>query len=226
MQPAQNEFAEVLKFRFDASIQASDGPSGRLAAVVADAESRTLTHVAIKLGLLFGSVHYVPLEQVDDAHAAEVSLGIPLAQIETMPKVAPAGAVLASSTGLTAGGKSLGHLAQLTINRETRVLRHLVMDRGVRGEVLVPATMITTMTSKQIAVNLGGISPNDLVPFRRDADLYAQAYGAIYDYEPLRIDLPGIEIHAIDGTIVHFLRRFGSTPIVPPHCETIACRAG
>jgi hypothetical protein len=201
MQPAENEFADVLKFRFDAPIQANDGPSGRLGAVVADAEAHTLTHIAVKLGLFFGSIHYVPLEQVTDANAAEVGLSIPLAEIETLARAAPAGAVLSSSTGLTAGGKSLGHLAQLTINRETRVLRHLVVDRGVRGEVLVSASMIATMTSKQIAVNLGGISPNDLVPFRRDADLYAEAYGAMYDYEPLRIDLPGIEIHAIDGTV-------------------------
>jgi osmotically-inducible protein OsmY len=50
-------------------------------------------------------------------------------------------------------------------------------------------------------VNLAGTSPNNLVPFRRDADLYDEVYRAIYDYDPLRIDLPGITIHAIDGTV-------------------------
>ncbi len=201
MQSPVNEFAEVFKFRFDSACHASDGPAGKVAAVVADTEQLAITHAAIKVGGLFGKSHYLPLDLVTDANAAQASMSITLQEIEQMPMAAPAGALLSSSTQLISGGKRLGHLAQLTINRETRVLRHLVVDRGVRGEALVPATMIATMTSKQIDVNLAGTSPNNLVPFRSDADLYDEVYHAIYDYDPLRIDLPGITIHAIDGTV-------------------------
>ncbi len=201
MQPSVNEFAEVFKFRFDAPNQASDGPAGKVAAVVADAEQRTVTHVAVRIGVLFGKTHYLPVDLVTEASAESVSVSVALEEIERMPTQAPAGAVLSSSTSLTAGGKSIGHLAQLTINRETRVLRHLVVDRGVRGEALVPASLVSGMTSKQISVHLGGTSPNDLVPYRSDADLHADIFKAIYDYDPLRIDLPGIAIHVIDGTV-------------------------
>jgi osmotically-inducible protein OsmY len=201
MQSSANEFTEVFKFRFDAATQASDGPAGKVSAVVADAEQRAITHAAVKLGVFFGASHYVPLDLVADANADQLSLSIPLAEVKKLPTSAAAGAVLSASTLLVAAGKRLGHLTQLTINRETRILRHLVVDRGVRGEALVPASMIVTMTSKQIGVNLGAATAQSLVPFRRDADLHAEAYAAIYDYEPLRIDLPGIEIHAIDGVI-------------------------
>src|SRR5689334_12146684 len=48
MQTAATEFAEVLKFRFDADIEAADGEAGRLAAVIADSATRAITHAVVK----------------------------------------------------------------------------------------------------------------------------------------------------------------------------------
>lgn len=202
MQVAAAEYAEVIKFRFDTPITASDGEAGRLALVITDAEQRTITHIGVRIGL-FARRHtyYIPLDFVTDGNADGVSLSLSLDEIEQQPIATPTGVALSSTTSVVASGKTLGKLVQLTINRETRVLRHLVIEHGLRREVLVPATLIKNISARQIAVELGGLRPNDLLPFRRDADLYQEIHDAIYNYEPLRIDLPGIEIHAIDGAV-------------------------
>jgi osmotically-inducible protein OsmY len=196
------EFAEVRKFRFDSRIQASDGEAGRLVALLADPESRTITAIGIQIGFLgLGKTHFLPLALVEDASAAAVTVSVTLAEIEQKDTAPTQGVQLTRSTRIAAGGKSLGRLAQLTINAQTRALRHLVLDRGLGREVLVPASAVTSIGSKQIEVDLGATSVGQLTLFRPDAELYDAVHAAIDDYEPLRIDLPGIEIYAIDGSV-------------------------
>lgn len=199
MQTAATEFAEVLKFRFDADIEAADGEAGRLAAVIADPASRTATHAVVKTRPLFGVTCFVPLHLVTDATADTVTLSIPLAEIEKM-RARPDGVILNAATGVTNGRKQLGHLRQITVNRETRAPRHLVIERGGR-EVLVPAGMIASVAPKQITVDLGELNPAQLVRYRPDEVIHQEVYDAIYDYPRLRVDLPGIIIHAIDGVV-------------------------
>lgn len=191
------EFAEVSKFRFDAEIEASDGAAGKLASVFVDAEQRIITHIGVKLGF-FGSDYILPLSVVAASTAAQVTLTIPLDDIKKIHS-GTGDMKLTAGTTVAAAGKSLGKLRQVTIHRETHVLRHLVIDRPMRGEVSIPASAISGI-GKQITVDLGGVSPERLTPFRPDADLHADIYKAIYDYQPLRIDLPGIDIRAIDGS--------------------------
>lgn len=199
MQTAATEFAEVLKFRFDADIEAADGEAGRLAAIVADPATRAITHAVVKTRVLFGATCFVPLQLVTDATADTVTLSVPLAEIEKM-SVRPDGATLSASTGVATGHKRLGRLRQITVNRQTRAPRHLVIERGGR-EVLVPAAMLASVTAKQITVDLGDLNPAQLVPYRPDEELRQEVYDAIYDYPRLRVDLPGIVIHAIDGVV-------------------------
>ncbi len=201
MQTAAIDFAEVRKFRFEAPIVASDGEAGRLVAVVVDAERRAVTHIGIRLGVFARQLHFVPLNLVPEARAEAVSLSITLDDIHQKSVPTPSGVKLTSSTNITAGGKTLGRLTQLTITSGTQALRHLVVDRGLRREALVPASVITAVSERQISVDLGALSPDGLTPFRPDADLYQAVHAAIYDYQPLRVDLPGIEIHALDGTV-------------------------
>ena len=202
MQTAGLEFAEVKKLRFDATILASDGEAGRVAAIVADPERRTITHVVVKIGFLgFGGTCYVPMDLVTDASRDAVSVSVTLDDMKQKLKAQPQGMTLTSGTSVIAGGKGLGHLAQVTIHAETLTLRHLVVARGLGQEVLVPASSITSLGAKQISVDLGAVKPNQLTPFRPDAELREDIYRAIFNYDPLRIDLPAIEIHAIDGAV-------------------------
>lgn len=202
MQTAGLEFAEVKKFRFDAPIVASDGDAGRLAAMVADAERRTLTHLVVRVGFLgMGGTYYVPMDLVSDASRDAVNVSVTLDDMRQKLKAQPQGATLTSGTSIVAGGKRLGHLAQVTIHAETLALRHLVVARGVGREVLVPASGITSLGAKQITVDLGAVKPDQLTPFRPDAEVRDDVFAAIFNYDPLRIDLPSIAIHAIDGAV-------------------------
>lgn len=109
--------------------------------------------------------------------------------------------VFTPKTRIVLDAKRLGTLTQVTINRETRVLRHLVVDRGPGGEVLVPATDIAQVDERQILLDAHQAGAQPLIPFRRDAELYDEVRRAIEGYPRLRIDLDGIEIRAIDGVV-------------------------
>jgi osmotically-inducible protein OsmY len=200
MQLPPTEFAAVQKFRSEADAEASDGIAGKLHWVIADPASRTLTFVGIKPAF-FGPTFSVPIHLVTASDDDRVTLSIPLAEIKKFS--APvSGAQLDRSTQITtADGKPLGKLAQITVNSETGVLRHLVVDRGLHGEALVNAGLITDLTAKRITVNLGTQQPGQLTPYRPDAELRDEIWHRIYDYARMRPDLPGIEIHAIDGVV-------------------------
>ncbi len=200
MQLPDTEFAAVQKFRFEADVEASDGIAGKLRWAVADPATRTLTFVGVKPAI-FGPTYDVPIHLVVAADDNRVTVSVPLDEIKKFG-TRPAGAQLDRSTHImTTGGKTLGKLVQLTINQETGVLRHLVVDRALHGEVLVNAGMVADLSAKQLTVNLGALQPSQLTPYRPDAELRDEVFSRIYDYARMRPDLPGITIHAIDGVV-------------------------
>src|SRR5579859_7342049 len=75
------EFAEVIKFRFGAPVNASDGPSGFVTHVIVDPDGRLVTHVGVKLTRIGGRAYNVPVDLVRDAHARGVDLTIARADI-------------------------------------------------------------------------------------------------------------------------------------------------
>jgi osmotically-inducible protein OsmY len=199
MQTAATEFAGVLKFRFDSGIMASDGEEGKLTQVIADSQQRTVTHLGIRVGLLFGKTCYLPIQYVSEATTNLVTVSASQDEILTYTSI-PEGAPLTHSTGVMVAGKRIGHLTQLTFHRETLVLRHLVIEHGSR-EVLLPASVVTSITSRQISADLGGTSVARLTIYRPDEELRQAVYDAIYNYSRLRVELAGIAIHAIDGVV-------------------------
>jgi osmotically-inducible protein OsmY len=199
MQTADTGFADVLKFRFDSRIDADDGEAGRLTRVFADSRERSITHLGIRVGLLFGTTYYVPIQLVSTSTADVTTISIPLDEIKSYT-TKPEDAELSHATGLMAAGKRIGQLTQLTIHRRSRQLQHLVTERGTH-EALVPAAMVTSLTSRQISVDLGGIPVARLSLYRPDAELHDAVYDAIYDYPRLRVELSGITIYAIDGVV-------------------------
>ena len=199
MQTATTEFADVLKFRFNARVEASDGEAGKLTRVFANSQQRIITHIGIRVGLLFGKTCYVPIQLVSAATADVITIAVPLDEIEKQT-TKPEGAELGPSTGMMVAGKRIGQLTQLTIHRETQVLRHLVVEHGSR-ELLVPATMVTSITARQIGADLEGTSIAQLTIYRPDEELRQDIYDAIYNYPRLRVEQSGITIHVIDGVV-------------------------
>lgn len=201
---------EVQAARFGADVQASDGESGRLVAVVVDARDRVISHVGIRMSPLRRHVHFVPWALVTEATADTVRVSIALAEIERQATPA-AGITLTRSTRVVAGGKPLGRLSQITLVRQTRALRHLVVDRGRHGKALLPASSITDSGARTISVTLDGTSVERLATYRLDDQVRQDAYDRLFDAPTLRVDLPGIHILPVDGAL--WLRGHVSSPI-------------
>jgi osmotically-inducible protein OsmY len=199
MQTAATEFADVFKFRFDAKVEASDGDAGRLVRVIADGQQRVVTHIGVQVGLLFGKTYYLPLDLISTATTDVITVSVPLEEM-VKSTIKPEGAELSRSTGIMVAGKRIGQLSQLTIHKETRRLRHLVIERGSR-ELVVSAIAVTSVAARQISADLGGASVAQLTVYRPDEELRQAVYDAIYDYPRLRLELNGIIIHAIDGVV-------------------------
>jgi osmotically-inducible protein OsmY len=99
---------------------------------------------------------------------------------------------------------ALGRLTQLTVTRQPRTLRHVVVTGRSGRKVLVPARLITGLTAQQLTLRLrdGSVKLKDrLVPYRSDERLRREVHDKLFDYEPMRLDLPAIEIVPIDGTV-------------------------
>jgi hypothetical protein len=201
MVDAATEFAEVSKFRFGMSVLTDDGEEGSLAYVGVDPAQRAISHAGVKFGFgPFGKEYCVPLDQVRHANEHEIRL-IPTReeverQFATKPTVPP----LSTGTQVMAGGKRIGHVAQLTVNRETRVLRHLVVDRGLQ-EVVVSAQRVTAIEGKQIITDLTPEDVRALIPYVPDEALRDESHRAIDSNTRLRVDVRGVAIRVIDGVV-------------------------
>ena len=216
-QQAMTSSAEAWKFRFGADISASDGTAGKLVAVgvVADEQGQTLTYLGIRVRLFSRHHYFVPVEVVTDADADadRITLNIALAEIEKWPLMpSDSGIVLSSSTRMNiidsrvardkgdAAGKQLGRLVQITVDSVTHALRSFVVDRGWRGEVLVPVRAVISVAAQQVTARLD-ISPDHLLPYCPDEQLRQDIYDRLFDHAPLRLDLAAIEIHPLDGVV-------------------------
>lgn len=194
-------FEHARKFRFGANIQASDGEAGTLVALVADGEQRTLIEIGVRRGP-FRPCAFVVLEHVIAATAETLTLDISRDQIERQHT--PAGMMLTPFTTVRAQGVYLGRLAQMTVTAPSETIRHFVVAHGLHGlrrEAAASARIIIGMTAQRISVRLDGLPQKRLLPYRSDTALRQDVYARLFDYAPLRVDLPGIEIQPVDGVV-------------------------
>jgi osmotically-inducible protein OsmY len=192
------EFAAVDKFRFGAPVHSDDGELGALEYIAVDAARQTVTAIGVKFGF-FGQRCLVPIAQVAEATPENIRLRLTRAEVERS-KDQPAGPVLQSGTAVALNGKRIGRLVQLTSDHQTRVLRHLVVDR-IGGEVLAPARTITKIDSRQVELSIPNFTVAQLTPYRPDDELHEEIRLAIEDVPRLRVDLPGMDIRVIDGVV-------------------------
>jgi osmotically-inducible protein OsmY len=131
-----------------------------------------------------------------------LTLDLTREQIER--QTTPAGMTLTPFTTVRANGVYLGRLAQITVTAPSETLRHFVVAQGMHGlrrEAAAPARIIIGMTARQISVRLDGLPQKRLLPCRTDTVLRQDVYARLFDYAPLRVDLPGIEIQPVDGVV-------------------------
>ena len=194
-------FEHVRKFRFGANVQASDGEAGTLVALVVDGQRRTVIEIGVRRGP-FRPCAFVALEHVTVATSETLTVDITRADLERQHT--PAGMALTAFTTIRADGIYLGRLAQMTVTAPSETIRHFVVANGVHGlhsESSAPARIIIGISARRISVRLDGMPHKRLPPYRSDTLLRQDVYSRLFEYAPLRVDLPGITIHPIDGVV-------------------------
>ena len=194
-------FEHARKFRFGANVQASDGEAGVLVALVADGQRRALIEIGVRRGP-FHPCAFVALEHVTAATAETLTLDISRDEIER--QTTPAGMMLTPFTTVRADGAYLGRLAQMTVTAPSETIRHFVVahgPRGLRRETAASARIIIGLSAQRINVRMDKLPDKRLQPYRSDMVLRQDVYARLFDYAPLRVDLPGIQVQPVDGVV-------------------------
>lgn len=199
MQQSATEYAAVSKYRFGAPVLTDDGDEGSLDSLIVDSQSHAVTGIRARFGLFGRELYTLPISVIRHAVPSRIELHATYEDLKRDYNKVTSVLLLTSGTQVFAGNKSLGKLTQVTVNRETQELRHLVV-RGMRSESVVSARGIATIEGKRVVIGSGAQSPV-VLPYRSDEELHAEIRAAIFDYPRLRVDLPGIGIHVIDGVV-------------------------
>ena len=202
MEHTAREFAEVHQVRFGTPVNASDGASGTVAHVMVDPGARVATHVGVRLGRWRGRTYTAPISQIASATSEGMALTVTRADLmRQAPALAAHLVRLSHGTEISSEQKTIGRLKQISFTRDAGLLHRMVVGRGAGRDVYVATTIAQSFSEKRVAVRLSPAEMEALTPYRPDADLKREAEAALFDYPRLRIDLPGIDLRAIDGEI-------------------------
>src|SRR6185437_1765216 len=196
------EFAEVSKYRFGAPVLTDDGDEGSLDSLIVDPQTYAITGMRVRFGLFGRELYTLPNAVVRHATPERIDLHVTRDDLKRDYSKVTSVMLLTSGTQVVVANKPVGKLAQVTVNRETHVLRHLVVEHGLRSESVVPAQGISAIEGNRIIIGAAADTTAPmLTPYRPDEELHEEIRSAIYDYPRLRVDLPGIGIHVIDGVL-------------------------
>ena len=201
MQQSASEYVPVSKYRFGAPVLTDDGEEGSLDALIVDAATWAITGMRVRFGLFGRELYTLPMNIIQHATPVRIELRVTLDDLKRDYNKVSSVQLLNVRTQVMIGNKPVGRLAQVTVNRETQVLRHLVVEHGLRSESLVSARGITAIEGRRIVVAAPTNGVSALTLYRPDEEIHEEVRSAIYDYPRLRVDLPGIGIHVIDGVI-------------------------
>lgn len=192
---AQSPFA-VMKFRFGATVVASDGEAADILGVVVQPGQRTITGVAVKIP--GGTQVVVPVERVADATAQNMHITITReALLQAMPRIPNDATVLSRSTQVSVGGRSYGALAQISLVVGTNAIHRLTVRHGM-SDALLPASSITEISDDGRAIACTNVTP---VPYRSDGEIADDVHTALWNYPRLRVDLRAVQERVVDGEV-------------------------
>jgi osmotically-inducible protein OsmY len=196
---AGTAFTAVQKFRLGATVHTDDGELGSLAWVALDPASNTVTAIGVKLGV-FGGTHMAPIDRVVSARQDDIDMSLTRAEL-AQSKDKPDGAVITHGTAVTLNSSRAGKVAQITVDTATHTLRHVIVDRGLGGEATLAARYIAQVDTRQISAQNAEKTAARLTAYRPDDELREDVRLAIEGTPKLRVDLPGMDIQAIDGVV-------------------------
>jgi osmotically-inducible protein OsmY len=202
MSTTATEYAAVSKYRFGAPVLTDEGEEGTLDSLIVDPATRAITGFRVRFGLFSPEKLALPITIIRHASPGRIELHASRDDLRHDQTKMVSAILLNQGTQVVAGGKPAGKLVQVTVNRETQVLRHFVVARGLGAEWLVSAGGNTVIEGKRITVkSASDATTPSLTPYRPDEEIHEDVRAAIYDYPRLRVDLPGIGIRVIDGVL-------------------------
>jgi len=190
----------IMKFRFGATVVASDGEAADITGVVVQPGQRAVTGVVVKIP--GGTLVIVPLERIADATAAEMHVTVTReALLQVMPKVTADATVLARNTQVQVNGSNYGNLAQVSVVTATGGLHRLTVKRGMSGEFLVDARSIVDISDDGRMVGCQTAANTAPVAYRSDGEVLDAARAALWNYPRLRVDLRAVQVRVVDGEV-------------------------
>lgn len=197
--------SEMQKFRFGSKVVCSDGEYGTLAQVVFDSSTRSMTHINVKQGRLFGKTVLLPFDTITSAGSDGIALRIASSDVEAASQTGGEvkGALLSNKCVVERiGAASRGTLALVAVQPGSGELAYLVAHHLLpRQDTLLRAEFVTALATDHITVSVAGTTPGVLPLYRPDRVLQQEVESILFDFTPLHIDLKGMNIRVLDGVL-------------------------
>jgi osmotically-inducible protein OsmY len=186
----------VMKFRFGATVVASDGEAADILGVVVQPGQRTITGVAVKIP--GGTQVVVPVERILDSTAQNMHISITReALLQAMPRIPSDATVLSRATQVAVDGRSFGTLAQISLVVATGAVHKLTVRHGM-SDALLAAASIIEISDDGRTIACANATP---VPYRSDGEIADDVHAALWNYPRLRVDLRAVQERVVDGEV-------------------------
>ncbi len=195
--------SEIRKFHFGTRIHCTDGDDGYLAHVVCNPTTRRLTHIAVKLGRLFGKTILIAYDSVVAATGEGVTLSIAREELAAA-NITSAGGVSLNhkSTVDNADSAGRGTLLLFAVYPKSGELAYIVAHNlRPNQDTMLDEEYVETLATDAITVKIDKTALQELPPYRSDSELQQEVEFVLFDITALHVDLKGITIRVLDGVL-------------------------
>ena len=191
------------------AVASTDAWAGSLDGALVALDTKRVTHLVVKRGLLFSTRFVVPVERLERWQFEGLYLDTSLAEFFVLPRLPdvesePGRVTLGPRTrALLADGASL-NLKGLRLSQTDRALTHLVVRHPglVRRSLILPADRVTELGPGRVLVGIGKEALDTLPTYRQDHGIESDLWEALYTSEDVSdVDLKSINIRVEDGVV-------------------------
>ncbi len=199
----QTTVSEMQRYYFGGRIFFSDGEDGVLSHVYFDPATRRLTHIAVKLGRLFGKTVYLPFASVVDATGNGIHLNITRDDGSKAGAAAPVGAMLDNKSVVhNTETAAKGTLHLVATEPGSGALAYLVAHHLRPGQdTLLRQDVVAKIETGSVTVAVPDATLQTLPPYRSDDQLQREVENILFDLGPLHVDFPGMTIRVLDSVL-------------------------
>ena len=195
--------SEMLKFHFGSKIFCSDGEGGVLVQVIFDPATRSMTHMGVKQGRLFGKSVYLPFDSILAASGEGITLRVKRSDLAAANSQEPGGAPLTSKSIVeNTESAAKGSLMLVAVHPANGELAFIVAHELRSGQdTLLREAYITTLATERVMVSIPEEKLHTLPPYRPDSVFQQEVESVLFDFTPLHIDLKAITVRVLDSVL-------------------------